>query len=158
PFLLIVRFLFGVFQSAEFPSLTRVIADWIPIQERASAQGMVWMFSRLGGALVPFLFAGMLEVFGSWTTPFCVMASMGIVWSLIFWPWFRNQAEQMPQVNEAERSLIAAGRTVQPAGAGALPWYRILGSRNVWALCAMYSIAGFAGNFFTNMLPLYVSD
>src|SRR5262249_14792704 len=97
-FLLIVRFLFGVFQSAEFPSLTRVIADWMPIQERASAQGLIWMFSRLGGAVVPFLFAGMLAFFGGWTTPFWVMASMGVLWSLVFWPWFRNQPEQMPGV------------------------------------------------------------
>jgi sugar phosphate permease len=157
-FLLTVRFLFGVFQSAEFPSLTRVIADWMPVQERASAQGVIWMSSRLGGALVPFLFAGMLWFFGTWTTPFWVMAGMGMLWSLVFWPWFRNKPEQMPQVNEAERGLIAAGRPVQPAAAGHMPWYCILGSVNVWALCGMYSIAGFAGNFFTNMLPLYVSD
>jgi MFS family permease len=34
----------------------------------------------------------------------------------------------------------------------------VLGSPNVWALCLVYAFVGFAGNFFTNMLPLYLAD
>jgi MFS family permease len=34
----------------------------------------------------------------------------------------------------------------------------MLGSRSVWSLCLMYGFTGFAGNFFTSMLPLYLSE
>jgi sugar phosphate permease len=138
--------------------LARVIADWMPLTERARAQGIVWMFSRLGGALVPFLFVGMLEFFGTWTTPFVIMAALGVVWCVGFWPWFRNRPEEMKHVNPGELALIASGRVSEPSNKGPVPWLKILGSLNVWALCAVYGFIGFAGNFFTNMMPLYLGD
>lgn len=49
-FLLVLRFLFGMFQAGGFPTLGRVIADWMPVTERGFAQGAIWMFSRWGGA------------------------------------------------------------------------------------------------------------
>src|SRR5262245_2089587 len=60
--LMVLRFLFGVLQAGGFPSLGRVIADWMPVTERGFAQGSIWMFSRWGGALIPFLMAGLFEV------------------------------------------------------------------------------------------------
>jgi sugar phosphate permease len=157
-FLMAVRFLFGVFQAAQFPCLARVMADWMPLGERARAQGILWMFSRLGGALVPFLFGGLLVLFGTWTTPFVVMGGMGLLWCALFWPWFRNRPEDMRSVDAGERALIAAGRkAVAPAGRNPIPWRKLLGSVNVWALCSVYGFIGFAGNFFTSlMLPTYL--
>jgi sugar phosphate permease len=157
-FLLALRFFFGVFQSAEFPSLARVIADWMPVQERGTAQGLIWTFSRLGGALVPFLFAGLLALFKTWTTPFWVMAGLGVMWCLVFWPWFRNQPQEMVRVNSAECALISSGRALSAATSAHVPWSTLVGSANVWMLCLMYGFVGFAGNFFTSMLPLYLKD
>jgi MFS family permease len=157
-YLLLLRFLFGLFQAAEFPSLSRVVGDWVPIQERGLAQGLVWTCSRLGGATVPFLFAGMLLLFGNWTTPFWVMAASGALWCAFFWPWFRNRPEQMPGVTPEECQLIGAGRDNKPAQPGPFPWRQFLGCGNVGALCLMYVLAGFAGNFYTSMLPLYLKD
>jgi len=158
-FLLGVRFFFGLFQAAQFPCLARVIADWMPPTERAGAQGIVWMFSRLGGALVPFLFGAMMRFFGTWTTPFIVMAALGVAWCVGFWLWFRDRPEQMPGVNRGELALIASGRAATPTMSDPVPWLKILGSVNVWALCAVYGFIGFAGNFFTStMMPLYLGD
>jgi sugar phosphate permease len=156
-FLVVLRFLFGMFQAAEFPTLARVLADWMPISERARAQGLVWMFSRLGGAIIPFLFAGMLWYFGTWTTPFWVMAALGALWCAAFWPWFRDRPEEMPQVNRGEAELIEAGRPPAPARLS-VPWSAVFRSPNVWSLCLVYALVGFSGNFFTNMLPLYLRD
>ena len=50
-FLLVLRFLFGAFQAGTFPAISRMMADWMPTTERGSAQGAVWMSSRMGGAL-----------------------------------------------------------------------------------------------------------
>jgi ACS family glucarate transporter-like MFS transporter len=109
-FLLLLRFVFGLFQAAEFPTLSRVVGDWMPIRERGLAQGLIWTLSRLGGATVPFLFWGMVVLFDTWTTPFWIMAASGILWCAFFWPWFRNRPEQMSRVNADECRLIAAGR------------------------------------------------
>src|SRR5437667_343570 len=64
--LLLLRFFFGAFQAGGFPVWARVVADWVPLPERGSAQGTVWMFSRVGGAIAPFLFLWLFWLFGTW--------------------------------------------------------------------------------------------
>ncbi len=160
--LLGLRFFFGMFQAGGFPVWARVVADWIPTHERGSAQGLVWTFSRLGGALSPFLFLGLFHAFGTWTTPFLALAGLGAMWCALFWPWFRNRPEEMSQVNSAERDLIAAGRTASSgtldAGLRAVPWGKMFSSPSVWGLCMLYAFGGFAGNFVTNWLPAYLRE
>jgi sugar phosphate permease len=159
--LLLLRFLFAMFQAGGFPVWARVVADWMPRSERGLAQGMMWTFSRLGGALSPFIFLGLFKLFHTWTTPFFYLAALGVLWCGVFWPWFRNRPEEMEQVNEAERRLIAAGRT-EPggisAGRGPVPWKRMLGSGSVWGLCFMYGFVGFSGNFITSLLPQFLRN
>jgi sugar phosphate permease len=158
--LLALRFLFGAFQAGGFPGLARVIADWMPAQERGFAQGTVWTFSRLGGFLAPVLVVWLItRVFGGWALPLWLLAALGLLWCALFWPWFRNRPEEMRQVNEAECALIAIGNTRLPTPRkSSLPWSRFLGSRNVWALCLMYGFVGFAGNFITSLLNIYLRD
>jgi sugar phosphate permease len=157
-FLFLVRFLFGMFQAGGFPTLARILADWMPFKRRAFAQGMVWTFSRLGGAFVPFLFLWLFDAFGTWTTPFWIMGGVGVLWAVIFWPWFRNRPAQMSGVNAAERQLIESGRPVKTGPPGPVPWSAMLGSVSIWSLSLMYGFVGFAGNFITNLLPLYLGE
>jgi sugar phosphate permease len=157
-FLLGVRFLFGMFQAGGFPTLARVLTDWMPLKRRAFAQGMTWTFSRLGGAFVPFLFLWLFNRFGTWTMPFWMMAGLGVIWALLFWPWFRNRPDEMRAVNAAEISLIESGRVAGADRPGPVPWFALLGSVSVWSLALMYGFVGFAGNFITNLLPLYLGQ
>ncbi len=157
--LVALQFLSGTFQAGGFPVLARVIADWMPARQRGFAQGTVWTFSRLGGALAPQLMVWLiLVVFGGWAIPLWLLAGPGLLWCAFFWPWFRNRPGEMPHVNAAERDFIASGQSSPPAPVDPLPWSRFLRSRNVWALCLMYGFVGFAGNFITRWLPVYLRD
>lgn len=154
-----LRFLFGMFQAGGFPGLARVLADWMPAPQRGLAQGTVWTFSRLGGFLAPLLVVWLVKgVFGSWYLPLVLLAGLGALWSALFWPWFRDRPEDMIQVNAAERDLIVAGRPPTLTTPKPLSWNRFLSSRNVWALGLMYGFVGFAGNFITSLLPVYLRD
>jgi MFS family permease len=155
-YLLVARFLFGALQAGGFPVLGRIMADWMPLGERGFAQGTIWMISRLGGALVPFLFAGLFWLTGGWPIPFVLFAILGVVWCALFWPWFRNRPEDLASVNRGERDLIAAGRPAAPSAPRSVPWRRMAQSLSVWSLCLMYGCTGFSGNFFTSMLPTYL--
>lgn len=154
--LLVLRALFGLFQAGGFPALSRMMTDWMPMQERGTAQGLIWMSSRLGGALVPLLMAALLAWLGNWRTPLWLIAGLGGLWCLGFWPWFRNRPEEMPQVNAAEEAYIRAGRGA-PAGHALTPWAALLRSRNVWALCITYACGGFAANFYVTLLPIFLT-
>jgi ACS family glucarate transporter-like MFS transporter len=160
--LLALRFLFGALQAGLFPAVSRALADWMPVSARASAIGSVWTFSRLGGACAPFLFGGLFRSSGTWAAPFWAFAGAGLLWCMAFWPWYRDRPDSNRRVNAAELDLIAEGRTPSAPeagpGPGPVPWRAIVGSVNVWALGVMYGCVGFAGNFFTNLLPLYLRD
>jgi sugar phosphate permease len=156
--LLILRAVFGAFQSGAFPVFTRVVADWMPLTERASAQGAMWTASRLGGALIPFVLAWLLGVFGGWRVPFEMLAGLGLLWAAAFWYWFRNRPEEVAGVNAAERALIRAGQAPARGRPLTIPWARILGSRSAWCLCLMYGCCGPAGNFMLTLLPVYLRD
>jgi MFS family permease len=147
-FLLVFRFLFGMVQAGGFPALARVLADWIPSRDRGFAQGLVWTFSRLGGAVVQYLFLWLFMVFQGWTTPLWLMAGLGVLWCAVFWPWFRNRPGEMRMVNAAERELIESRpAATQPHSSEPVKWSQFLKSRNVWALCLLYGCLGFGGTF-----------
>ncbi len=155
--LLLLRFVFGAFQAGTFPSISRMIADWIPVNERGGSQGLLWMSSRIGGAVAPALMAWLILNLGNWRLPLIMAAILGVVWCAVFWPWFRNRPEEMPQVNADELATITGGRVVRVAHKhGPIPWSQMFASRSVLALCAMYGFLGYSGNFFLTLLPTYL--
>jgi sugar phosphate permease len=153
--LLALRFLFGACQAGLFPALSRMMTDWMPLKERATAQGFIWMASRVGGAAAPHLFPWLVVLCSAWQPCLWALAGLGLIWAAAFWPWFRNRPDEMRAVNEAERRLIAKERAVS-SGHVHIPWRRLLRSRNVWMLCAMYGCVGFAANFFITLLSDYL--
>ena len=155
-YLLVLRALFGVFQGGIFPSLSRMMTDWMPTTERGSAQGFIWMASRMGGALAPLVVVQLFSRFGKGQSTFWSLASLGLVWCLLFWPWFRNRPEEKAGVGAAELKTIQAGRAGRKPGHLPMPWARTLRSRSIWSLCGMYGAIGFSGNFFITLLATYL--
>jgi ACS family glucarate transporter-like MFS transporter len=157
--LVLLRFLFGAFQAGTFPALSRMMADWMPSTERGSAQGVIWMSSRVGGAVAPVLLVWLFAALGDWKAPLILVALLGLGWGVCFWPWFRNLPEETPRVNREERLLIESGRSPRAeTGHGEIPWRRMLGTKSVWALCLMYGFLGFSGNFYLTLLPTYLKN
>jgi sugar phosphate permease len=156
-YLVALRAAFGMFQGGIFPSISRMMTDWMPIDERGAAQGMIWMSSRLGGALAPRVVVQLFRRFGTGPKTFWSLAAIGAVWCAFFWPWFRNRPEEMAGVSAAERKRIGAGRPAKAtAGHAATPWRAMAGSLSVWALCLTYGCLGFTGNFFITLMPEYL--
>jgi sugar phosphate permease len=156
-YLVVLRAAFGMFQGGIFPSVSRMMTDWMPMDERGVAQGFIWMSSRLGGALAPLVVVQLFRRFGTGPKTFWSLAAIGAVWCAFFWPWFRNRPEEMPGVTAAERKRIRAGRSAATAtGHQATPWRAMFGSLSVWAICLTYGCLGFSGNFFITLLPDYL--
>src|SRR4029079_5032600 len=87
------RFLFGAGEAGAFPNAARVVTRWFPPAEQGLARGTITMTSQLGGALTPPLAAKLIELFG-WRATFAVFGLLGLVWSALFFRWFRdNPAE-----------------------------------------------------------------
>jgi MFS family permease len=154
--LVTIRFLFGMGEAGAYPNITRALHNWFPASERAGAQGAVWMAGRLMGGLTPLVWMLVVESGGlSWRVAFFIFGVIGVLWCLAFAMWFRNRPEEKPEVNDAERALIARGREPE-ADHFHVPWGRLLTSGNLWALCLMYWCGAFAWYFNITYLHHYL--
>jgi MFS family permease len=150
--LVLVRFLFGMGEAGAYPNITRALHNWFPLTERGSAQGAVWMSGRLMGGLTPLVWLLVVEKGGlSWRAAFWIFGCIGVLWCAAFALWFRNRPDEHPDVNDAERELIRAGRGVAQLH-HRVPWLRLLGSGNLWALCLMYFCGAYGWYFCINYL------
>lgn len=154
--LLAVRFGFGMFQAGIFPNIARMLASWTPMTQRASAQGLIWMCTRLGGASAPLVIEAIVAWLGGWRQGFFNLALPGVAWFVVFWWWFRDNPAQVPSVNEAELRLIQRGRTAEIHDHLNVPWLKLFRSWNLWALCLAYGCGGFTSFFTISMMPTYV--
>ena len=104
---------------------------------------------------------GKLYVKG-WRQVFLVYGALGLVVAAVFWIGFRNQPDQHPWCNQAERTLIAAGRppaAPRPTGrAGSVPWRHMVSSRSLWLSSLSQLTTNAAWLFLVSWLARYLLE
>jgi MFS transporter, ACS family, glucarate transporter len=156
PSLLLTRSLFGVGEAGCFPNLTRVFTTWLPVRERERAQAILWLSSRWGAALTPFLVAYLLQ-FISWRRAFELFGLVGVVWAVAFYAWYRDEPRLHRGVNRAELAMLPPARDTAVVH-GPIPWRLLLTSPTIWLLCAQYVCLAYGWWFYITWLPTYLSE
>ena len=154
-FLLIVRFLFGAGEAGAFPTVSVAISRWFPAAERGRIQSIVWMGSRMGGALAPILSIYLAGEYG-WRTVFYIFGSLGLVWASVWWIWFKDEPRDMKGISPEELQLIEENRSVKSTSHSLLPWKTVLKNGNLWALMGMYHFLLYGAYFYMSWMPEYL--
>ena len=152
--LLVVRFLFGVGEAGMFPATARAFGRWLPRGEQGRAFGLALMTAALGGALSQPLVVALLAR-TSWRVAFGVFGSVGLVWAIGWWRWFRDEPGEHPAVNPTELGLIVAGRG-EIFHHESVPWGTVVRNPTLRALCLMYAAAIYGWYFYITWLPTYL--
>ena len=153
--LLVVRFMFGVGEAGAFPNISKSFSNWFPAAERGNAHGVIFMGTRLGGALAPPLIVLLMAAIG-WRAAFVVFGALGVVWCVFWNRWFMDDPATHPAVNAAELETIQRGLPPRAA----LPdigWRQLL-SGNVILLCLMYFTMPYTLYFNLTWLPTYLKE
>ncbi len=156
--MLVVRFLFGAGEAGAWPCMARTFSRWIPREERGKVQGIFFAGAHLMGGLTPMIVTALLT-FMPWRMVFVCFGLVGLVWTAVWFTWFRDEPTEHGEVNDAERALITAGRgpaAVHPAGWAY--WRKLLANRNVLALCVMYFPNSFVFYFCITWFPTYLRE
>lgn len=153
--LAVTQFLFGAGEAGCFPNLTKAFNRWLPQAERSRAQGILWMTARWGGAAAPMVFFTCIQ-FMSWRFAFALLGSVGVVWSILFFRWFRDNPREHPSVNAAEAALLPAEQVNAGGGHFRAPWSKLLRSRTVWCLGGQYAALSYCWYFFVTWFPTYL--
>jgi sugar phosphate permease len=152
--LFIIRLMFGAGEAGAIPNSASTVSRWFPASQRGRAMGGVCIGHAIGAAATPpivFLLVGLQ----GWRLPFIEFGSLGIIWCLVWYRWFRDKPEDHPSVNAAEVKLIREGLPVHK-GSHKIPWRAFLRSKNIIFLCAMYFAYGYSLYFYITWLPTYL--
>jgi MFS family permease len=154
--LVMIRFLFGAGEAGAFPNASRSFSRWFPAAERGRANGVLFLGSRLGGAVAPAL-AVLLVARWGWRASFVVFGSLGIFWAAAWYRWYRDDPADHPAVSAEELARIREGGPAPHDRAGAaVPWRRLAAERNLWMICGMYFPFGYGLYFYFTWLPTYL--
>jgi len=137
--LVTVRFLLGVGESIVYPSTNRLVAAWVPSQERGLANGLIFAGVGLGAAVTPPSIAYIIYRHG-WRFSLWTCAFIGLIIGAFWYLLARDEPEEHPWLSPAEAAVISAGlpHASKTAEIQSLPWRAILGNKNVWIVTASY--------------------
>ncbi len=157
--LLIVRFSLGVGESIVYPASNRLVATWIPSQERGLANGLIFAGVGTGAAVTPPVIAYVILHHG-WRASFWICALVGLIVGGLWYVMARDNPEQHPWVSPKEDAYILAGlpqTSKNIKSNSSLPWRAILTSKNVLAITASYFAFGYVVYIFFTWFFTYLT-
>jgi ACS family hexuronate transporter-like MFS transporter len=116
--LLIVRILFGCGEGPFGAAANKMVSNWFPPRQIATAIGIANAGTPIGGALAGIV-AGWLAVRYGWRTSFVVLAAIGLLWTLCWvlavtdGPAVQQEQRDLEDLKTEHRQL-AAQRETQP--------------------------------------------
>jgi ACS family glucarate transporter-like MFS transporter len=157
--LLAVRFLLGTGEACVFPSSNRLVAAWIPNQERGLANGIIFAGVGAGAATAPPIISHIIDHYG-WHWSFWFTAILGVGAAMVWFLIARDRPEDHPWMTPEELAHIRAGipKTAGPAGTGAVPWRAIFRSKEVLAVSASYFCYCYVAYLFFSWFFTYLRE
>jgi len=155
-----IRALLGIGESVIYPASNRLVASWIPVQERGLANGLIFAGVGFGAGIAPPLVTFIMLAYG-WRASFWISAAIGLA-VLSIWLWFaRERPQDHDMVGREERDFIA--ESAPPAkshGAGSAPllsWKEIVSNRQTMLLTISYFCFGYTAFIFFTWFFTYLS-
>jgi sugar phosphate permease len=159
--LVAIRFLFGAGEAGAFPNAVRSFSQWFPARERGMANGVLFLGSRLGGAITAPIALLLIRQWG-WRPSFLVFGAIGIVWAVAWYRSYRDRPAEHSEIDREELTWIEQDFHRTPNSQlptpkkEATPWRQLLASPNLYAICAMYFTFGYGLYFYFTWLPTYL--
>jgi ACS family hexuronate transporter-like MFS transporter len=148
----IVRFILGFAEAANFPASIKAVGMWFPQKERALATGIFNSGTSIGviasGGIV------WIAVHLGWQMSFVAIGVTGLVW-LYFWQRYFSDPEHQSRLSQAELEYI---RSDQPQGQKALKlhWTTLMRYREIWPFLIGKLITDPVWWFYLFWLPSYL--
>lgn len=162
------RYTLGLGQSGVLAGIGRMTKLWFPAETRSTAQGLLGVTASRGGAFCCYLFFPLAMVYlfaDSWQAAVIALASLGLLWALLFFVFVRNSPSVHPRCNAAEVALIQGGepRTGKAAAKrmGILELFRTAsgwGLANALMIALAASFSTVADAFYSSWMPQFLEE
>ncbi len=177
------RLLLGVGEGGGFPAATRAVAEWFPVNDRATAMGIINGGTAVGAVIAPPLIALVLTNgnwlgLAPWRWVFFLTGALGLLWTIWWWCSYQTPQQNvrevldcgspLPLLETTDDSKRQRASAVQDAGAmaDALPdsdtqkisLAQLLQHRETWAVVGAKFLSDGAWYFYLFWLPKYLFD
>jgi ACS family hexuronate transporter-like MFS transporter len=102
---LIARVALGFGEGGNFPSCIKAIAHWFPQRERAFAASFFNCGTNVAAIIAPAIVPPIAAAFG-WQSAFIAAGIVGLLWLLLWGPFYRNEPRESRFVSAKEAELI----------------------------------------------------
>ena len=102
--LLAARFLLGMGEGGAFPAAVRVVAEWVPAEERSTAVGIINAGTAIGSVLAPPLI-GFVLLRSGWRMVFFAAGLTGLAWVAWWMTSYRTNASPLSSNTLDARAL-----------------------------------------------------
>lgn len=114
--LLFVRLLFGLGEGVYPPTTWKIIANWFPTRERATASALLFAGYALGLAISPLIAVSVMSIWG-WRNVFFIMFFPGVIMAMLLWLRVPDNPFRSARVSSAELDELAELRGQEDTGA-----------------------------------------
>ena len=163
--LFFLRLATGTLESPSYPINNKVVTQWFPNNERASAIAMYVSGQFIGLAFLSPILA-MVQVYAGWKGLFIGTGLLGLVWGIIWYLFYRDPLDST-NVNKAELDYIEEGgglfRAKEQAKGQASIWQwlnikLIFSSRTLWGVYIGQFCVNATLWFFLTWFPTYLVE
>jgi ACS family hexuronate transporter-like MFS transporter len=144
--LLIARFLLGMGEGGAFPAAIRVVAEWVPPEERSTAVGFINAGTAVGSVMAPPLI-GFILLRSGWRAVFVSAGAAGLAW-VVWWMLAYRSNSLTLSSNTLDARMLAER----------LSFRDIVGIRAVQTLVFAKFMSDSAWYFLLFWLPKYLYD
>jgi ACS family hexuronate transporter-like MFS transporter len=144
-FLLVARCLLGMGEGGAFPAATRVVAEWVPLERRSTAMGIINAGTAVG-SVVALPLIGLILHLSGWRMVFFAAGGLGVAW--VVWWWWSYRGSNQASIATLDARLVAQR----------LSFVDLVGMRQVQVLVFAKFMSDSAWYFYLFWLPKYLYD
>jgi ACS family glucarate transporter-like MFS transporter len=153
-----IRFGLGVGEAVMYPAANKIVAAWIPTQERGLANGLIFAGVGFGAGVTPPLISYIMSQYG-WRASFWCSSLIGLAAGALWYVLGRDTPREHPWVSGREVALIEAGLPAPEAVPKAvLRWKQIFSNKDLMIVTASYFSYGYAAFIFFAWFYNYLND
>jgi MFS transporter, ACS family, hexuronate transporter len=154
--LLVVRVIFGMGEGPYGSATNKLVSNWFPRRQQATAVGWANAGTPLGGALAGPI-VGFIALSWGWRVSFVIIAAIGLCWALVWMLAVTERPEQNEHVSIAERAEIADDQEA-PRNGPPMPLAALLIRPAVLATAFAFFGYAYILYFFLSWFPTYLTN
>ncbi len=145
------RIALGVGEGGCFPSSVKAVMHWFPPRERALGASYFNAGPNVAAVIAPAIVPWIAYAFG-WQMAFIAAGVAGLLWVILFLPFYRNEPAESRFVSPSERAWIAGDEDAS-VSTGSISWRRLFTLRQAWAIFLAKFLTDPIFWFFLTWLP-----